>query len=364
MLGGDRILPQGQRGRGAVSGHGEATELSDASNALGWHHDGATVCTMAVALSSAGEHFDGGELQVRDRQQGRELLHTVSDLRRGDVVAWRGWDVHRVRPVRSGRRRVLVAEWWLGTGCSEADPRPRDSEEAILRVLQSHGDSAQLHTILGADLAERGDLAGAEKSLRTAVELDPRHLEAQHGLAYVLAQRGDRAGAEEGLRAVLRLDPQQPKVLYNLGKALAERGDFAGAEKTFREALRLDPAAAALHYALAVTLSSLGDAAGAEASYQAAVRLGQQREVPRDGLDSPSQVQAAVPTAPSPNGTPGPMGAPRRAPPSRKVPTAPPRVPPRAPQRSPLGAPPGAPPGTPAAAPPGMPPGSWLRSRG
>ena len=29
-----------------------------------------------------------------------------------DVVAWRGWEWHRVAPVTRGVRRVLVMEWW------------------------------------------------------------------------------------------------------------------------------------------------------------------------------------------------------------------------------------------------------------
>ena len=81
---------------------------------------------MVVALSTAGKDFEGGELEVRI-PQGR--VHSVADLARGDAVVFRGWDSHRVRALRAGRRRVIVAEWWLGPECSGEEPRPPDTEE-------------------------------------------------------------------------------------------------------------------------------------------------------------------------------------------------------------------------------------------
>lgn len=225
--------------------------LDSLGSALSWHHDGATICTMIVALSTSGEDFDGGELQVRDRQAGKELLQTVSDLRRGDVAAWRGWDLHRVCPVRRGQRRVVVAEWWLGPPCSAVDERPRDSEDVVRRAMQVDGSAAQLHVLLAQVLVEEGDLEGAARSCQAATQLDPEHVEAHHALGVILAAKGDLADAEKSFRTTLRLDPRQPKAHYNLGKCLFARGDIRGAELSFRAALQLDPLAAALRDALA-----------------------------------------------------------------------------------------------------------------
>lgn len=227
-------------------------DARDLASSLGWHHDGASLCTMAVALSSAGEHYEGGELQFRQRRgDGPEALQTVGDFQCGDVAVWRGWDLHRVCPLQCGRRLVLVAEWWLGEECSGRDPRPPDVESCVRETLREHPRVAQLHVLLGQMLAEKGEAACAASSCRVAIGLDPRHVEAHHGLGTILAATGDLEGAEVALRRTLALDPQQPKVMFNLARCLVERGDAAGAARCLRAALRLDPSAPALHQALA-----------------------------------------------------------------------------------------------------------------
>ncbi|CAE8723545.1 unnamed protein product, partial [Polarella glacialis] len=242
----------------------------DEQSALSWHHDGATICTMAVALCTAGEDFEGGEFQVRDGHREQEVVHTIAGARRGDVVAWRGWDLHRVRPVRRGLRRVLVAEWWLGPCCSEADQRPEDLEDVVLRVLQIGGANAQLQVILSRLLVEQGELARAEESCRAALQLDPLLVEAHHGLGSILAQRGALPEAERSFRRTLELDPRLPKAHYNLGRCLRALGNLRGAEQSLRAALHLDPSAPELRRELALTLSALTDSLKRDA---AAARL-------------------------------------------------------------------------------------------
>lgn len=321
-----------------LAGKQEAAEgLCDLHSALSWHHDGATVCTMIMALSTAGQHFDGGELQVRDRRGGKAFVHTVGDLRRGDIAAWRGWDLHRVCPVHRGRRQVIVAEWWPGPSCSVEDSRPLDSEDVVRQVLQLDASNPQLHVLLGQALLEKRDVVGAENSCRAAIQFDPLHVEAHHGLAWICKLRGDRAGAEAGFRATLELDPKQAKAHYNLGQCLREKGDAVGAEESFRAVIRLDPLAAEAHLALANTLSMRGDSTGAEKSYQAAVQLNPQLVQAHTDL---SMRTGALPWARPLGAPPGMMLGQVPKVPAGIVVGMPARMPPGASPRMPPGAPP------------------------
>ena len=56
------------------------------------------------------------------------------------------------------------------------------------------------HQLLGALLATRGELAGAERELRAAVQMQPDFWRAQFELGVVLGRKRDFAGAEEHLK--------------------------------------------------------------------------------------------------------------------------------------------------------------------
>jgi Tfp pilus assembly protein PilF len=54
-----------------------------------------------------------------------------------------------------------------------------------------------------------GDLAGAERTLRRALEVAPRALEPRLALARVYFHSGNRAGAIRELEAAMRLHPER-----------------------------------------------------------------------------------------------------------------------------------------------------------
>ena len=69
----------------------------------------------AVADGVARERRDGDDVRVAREEQ--PALTAVAaprnckaeyEPRRGDLVAWRGWDEHRILPVTRGTRRILV----------------------------------------------------------------------------------------------------------------------------------------------------------------------------------------------------------------------------------------------------------------
>ena len=70
--------------------------------------------------------------------------HERHSARRGELIAWRGWDDHRIHSVTRGTRRVLVAEWRCCSPANDTRPplyRPEDSYLGFQAAL-GHDDAA------------------------------------------------------------------------------------------------------------------------------------------------------------------------------------------------------------------------------
>jgi predicted 2-oxoglutarate/Fe(II)-dependent dioxygenase YbiX len=112
----------------------ELLQYKDVADSLGWHTDEESALTTLVMLSEPSE-YRGGELQ-HNGLRGSLRAH----LARGDVAIYRGSQPHRVTPLRSGRRSVLVIEWW--------HRRDMDfSRHTYIHVQQSTGESSVVRTL-------------------------------------------------------------------------------------------------------------------------------------------------------------------------------------------------------------------------
>lgn len=83
---------------------------------------------------------------------------------------------------------------WCEFLAAAAQPRPdfRAAAQRFARLLEAHEAHAPAHAGYGVCLAELGDLAGAERHLRRALELEPSLASAQANLQRVLALRARR----------------------------------------------------------------------------------------------------------------------------------------------------------------------------
>ena len=140
--------------------------VADDRHSLGYHTDGATFLTMAIPLTRHGKDFEGGNLVVTRDGCMEEVKGTL-----GDVMVWPGWHEHRVTPVTSGKRLVLVAEWWPATQTladgtvddlhsdTDAYGRPGDTIQSYLAALETPlaASSTQLHEDIGSLYMEQGE---------------------------------------------------------------------------------------------------------------------------------------------------------------------------------------------------------------
>lgn len=103
----------------------------------------------------------------------------------------------------------------------------------------------------------------AAMAYRTALEIDPGHVEANLNLGRLAHEEGDLVAAEMCYRRALASDAACVAALYNLGCALEDRGDVEGAIDAYRRAVRLQPSYAEAHFNLARIFEHTGRAAEA-----------------------------------------------------------------------------------------------------
>jgi tetratricopeptide (TPR) repeat protein len=80
----------------------------------------------------------------------------------------------------------------------------------------------------------------AEKSLRSLIELRPRHAHAYNALGYALADRNIRLDeAQQLIEKALELSPEDPHIIDSMGWVLYRRGNLQGALEYLQKAYRL-----------------------------------------------------------------------------------------------------------------------------
>ncbi|MGH9140509.1 MAG: sulfatase-like hydrolase/transferase, partial [Vicinamibacterales bacterium] len=157
-------------------------------------------------------------------------------------------------------------------------PDPKDRREAMARIARvTSGElsgaalvaalegivrddprNGQAQLRLGYARLQAGDCVRAEPAFHAAAAAGLPSADLHLGLANCLAQRGDLAGAERSLAEARRLEPDNPAVIANLGLLQASKGDLAGAIRSLTKALAADPGLDEARFRLAVTYAKAG----------------------------------------------------------------------------------------------------------
>ncbi len=103
-----------------------------------------------------------------------------------------------------------------------------------------------------------GRLEDAERIYHNVLRLDPRNVDALHGLGLIALSRGDAAAAVERIREAVAVSPRIGVLRFNLGLALRKAGDVNGAIESYRSAIKLSPALAEAHNNLGNVLRETG----------------------------------------------------------------------------------------------------------
>jgi Flp pilus assembly protein TadD len=122
--------------------------------------------------------------------------------------------------------------------------------------------------LLGNALFEAQRYEEAERSYRSALELDHGSRPVRRSLAQLAVRRGRLPEAERLLRELAIEVPGDPDPQLALGALLAARGDPNGAKAVFYRALAAAPRHPAALYDLGRTHLRTGDLAGAQAAFE------------------------------------------------------------------------------------------------
>jgi Flp pilus assembly protein TadD len=148
----------------------------------------------------------------------------------------------------------------------------RDTERLWNHALAVHPSStAYFH--VARFMAERGDLARAEKHLRRAIEINPKKDVIQSLLAVVLVKQGNLAEALAHFYSALAINPADPDTLNNLGIALAQQGKLDEAIQHLKRSLEIKPNDTSVHMNLANVLLDRGDVDGAIKHMRLAIEI-------------------------------------------------------------------------------------------
>lgn len=125
----------------------------------------------------------------------------------------------------------------------------------------------------GTRLQREGDVVGAERAFRQALELAPDLAEVHANLGLLLEDTGRWVEAEVCYRRALELAPWQIQIHLNFGALLSMQKRFAEAEASYRQALVLDAESPSAWSNLGVLLACIKREKEAEQCYRTALAL-------------------------------------------------------------------------------------------
>lgn len=131
---------------------------------------------------------------------------------------------------------------------------------------------AQAAFYLGVAFEGLGDLANAEKSYRSAHEIDPGLVDASANLSAILLDGGKTKEALPIIESGLKAAPKHPELLVNHAIALEAEGKHEEALTAYGKAVAVRPDAADLRLAYAALLASAGKKAEALEEVRAAAK--------------------------------------------------------------------------------------------
>lgn len=117
----------------------------------------------------------------------------------------------------------------------------RNDRMLFRHAVENTRRNARAWYSLGLAHLKVGELASAERSLDSAVTINPRFADGYVVLGLVEVRRGDYKAALNQFKRALKVDPRNPQALANAGAALIALERHGEARTYLEEALRVEP---------------------------------------------------------------------------------------------------------------------------
>ena len=125
----------------------------------------------------------------------------------------------------------------------------------------------------GTAAIKAGDWTGARAAFEAAVKKNPKQADAHYYLGLVMDKAGDKAVAEKSYRTALELQPDLQEAAENLTAIYVEGQKYDEAIAVARKSLAKNAKNAGMQLNLAFALSGKGDVDGASKAFEDAVKL-------------------------------------------------------------------------------------------
>jgi predicted CXXCH cytochrome family protein len=156
---------------------------------------------------------------------------------------------------------------WYQLGIAKSDP------QAYRKALSLDPDFTEAHDLLGAALAEAGDLDRAGQEFRRALAINPDYPDSLGNLGHLMAARRALAEAAFYLARAAQLKPRDSVIRTNYAVTLAGLQRFDEAQRQIDAAVAADPKSSEAHNFRGVLLERAGDSAAALKEFLEAVQL-------------------------------------------------------------------------------------------
>ncbi|HEX8606268.1 MAG TPA: tetratricopeptide repeat protein [Pseudoduganella sp.] len=212
------------------------------------------------AWSRSGElYFNSGHVNLK---LGRVLRESVGSY---DSASYMVVDFQpppdRRRPEGTAVGRHTVVAMFMNNRAAEALARDRFDEAYWWARKAVTADPALLYAYntLAIVYRRHGDAAMAERTLRWALEREPKNTMVLNNLVQLMDAAGRKDEAAALRERLARLQPVAPFHYFNLGRKAMEIGDYRRARQLFERELQRDPDYHEFHAWLAAALWQLGD---------------------------------------------------------------------------------------------------------
>jgi len=159
----------------------------------------------------------------------REAAEAMLEVSSAQDALEAGWKAPRcslaaVEATDQGRMRCsfarlawekCAAEW--GYSSWESHRQQQSKAAPLLRARKEH---TRIHTSLGVDLADKGDLEAASQKFRAALKIFPGYAQVYNNLAMMQTQLGDLDGAQSSFEKAVQLEPGNSAYKLKLGALL------------------------------------------------------------------------------------------------------------------------------------------------
>ena len=151
--------------------------------------------------------------------------------------------------------------------------RVKDAEPVFQRLIAQHGDTAELHVLVGQAHAQQGDYPGAIQSFERALALKPDVADANAALGLIYLEQGKLEEAERALRRELAARPGDSGAQHTLAAVLELSGKLDESLALLRQVLKARPDYGSARYLFGKILLAQGKAELAAEQLEAAARI-------------------------------------------------------------------------------------------